>query len=77
MKQEVVAWAQGLVDGKPNPKQFPEEALVDLVRQFHGNILWTFSSVEMSNANEIFSQEILEKLLRSGEAGGEVQKLLL
>lgn len=29
--QEVVAWAQGLVDGKTNPKQSPEEALVDLV----------------------------------------------
>jgi len=33
VKQEIVAWAQGLVDGRPNPKQAPEEALVDLVCQ--------------------------------------------
>jgi len=33
VKQEVTAWAQSLVDKKPNPKQSPEEALVDLVSQ--------------------------------------------
>ena len=31
VKQEVAAWAKGLIDGKPNSKQSPEEALVDLV----------------------------------------------
>lgn len=30
VKQEVAAWAQGIVDGKVNPKQSPEEALADL-----------------------------------------------
>lgn len=30
VKQEVVAWAQSIVDGKPNPKQSPQEALADL-----------------------------------------------
>jgi predicted dehydrogenase len=30
VKQEIAAWAQSIVDGKPNPKQFPEEALIDL-----------------------------------------------
>lgn len=30
VKQEVEAWAQGIVDGKPNPKQSPQEALIDL-----------------------------------------------
>lgn len=30
VKQEVAAWAQAIVDGKPNSKQYPEEALVDL-----------------------------------------------
>lgn len=28
--EEVAAWAQSLVDGKPNPLQSPEEALADL-----------------------------------------------
>jgi hypothetical protein len=27
---EVKAWAEGLVAGKPNPRQSPEEALADL-----------------------------------------------
>lgn len=30
VNQEVVAWAQSIVNGVPNPKQSPEEALVDL-----------------------------------------------
>lgn len=30
VKQEVKAWAQSLVDGKPLPEQSPEEALIDL-----------------------------------------------
>jgi hypothetical protein len=43
VRDEMAAWGQSLVDGVPNPRQSPEEALVDL--------------------------EILEKMLRSGEAG--------
>jgi hypothetical protein len=31
VKQEVAVWAQGIVDGKPDPRFSPEEALVDLV----------------------------------------------
>jgi hypothetical protein len=30
VKQEVAAWAESLVAGKPNPRQAPEEALADL-----------------------------------------------
>lgn len=30
VKQEVSAWAESLVGGKPNPRQSPEEALADL-----------------------------------------------
>jgi hypothetical protein len=30
VKQEVAAWAQAIIDGVPNPKQSPEEALADL-----------------------------------------------
>lgn len=30
VKQEVRAWAQSLIDGRPLPAQSPEEALVDL-----------------------------------------------
>jgi len=30
VKQEVAAWAEGLADGKPDPRQSPEEALADL-----------------------------------------------
>ena len=30
VEQELAAWAQGIVDGRPNPKQSPEEALADL-----------------------------------------------
>jgi len=47
--QEILAWAQGIADGKPDPKQYPEEALADL--------------------------EILEKMLKSGEANGQTQSL--
>ncbi|CZR59846.1 related to dehydrogenases and related proteins [Phialocephala subalpina] len=49
VKPEVVAWAQSITDGKPNPKQSPEQALGDL--------------------------EILEKMLKSGEANGQPQTL--
>jgi len=30
VKQEVAAWAESLIAGKPNPRQSPEEALADL-----------------------------------------------
>ena len=30
MKSEVQAWAEGIVSGKPNPEQSPEQALADL-----------------------------------------------
>lgn len=30
VRDELAAWAQSLVDGVPNPRQSPEEALVDL-----------------------------------------------
>ncbi|KAI1809675.1 NAD(P)-binding protein [Poronia punctata] len=30
VKEEVQAWAEGLVSGKPNPEQSPEQALADL-----------------------------------------------
>lgn len=50
VKQEVAAWVEALVAGKPNPRQSPEEALADL--------------------------EILEKMLRSGEARGRTESLL-
>lgn len=30
MKQEVFAWAKSIKEGKPDPKQSPEEALGDL-----------------------------------------------
>jgi hypothetical protein len=30
VKQEVAAWADSIVAGKPNPQQSPEEALADL-----------------------------------------------
>jgi predicted dehydrogenase len=50
VKQEVAAWAQSLVDGKPDPKQSPVEALADL--------------------------EILEKMLRSGESQGKIERLI-
>lgn len=30
VKQEVAAWAESLLAGKPNPQQSPEEALADL-----------------------------------------------
>ena len=30
VRREVAAWAQGILDGKPDPKQSPEEALADL-----------------------------------------------
>lgn len=49
VKPEVAAWAQSIVDGKPNPKQSPEQALGDL--------------------------EILEQMLKSGEANGQPQAL--
>ncbi|KAH6674338.1 hypothetical protein B0J14DRAFT_589758 [Halenospora varia] len=49
VKQEVKAWAESIVAGKPNPRQSPELALGDL--------------------------EVLEKMLRSGEADGEKQSL--
>lgn len=49
VKQEVTAWAESLIAGKPNPLQAPEQALADL--------------------------EILEKMLKSGEAKGQVQPL--
>lgn len=50
VRDEMAAWGQSLVDGVPNPRQSPEEALVDL--------------------------EILEKMLRSGEAPGKVKTLV-
>lgn len=50
-EQEVSAWAEGIVNGKVNPRQSPEEGLADL--------------------------EIMEKMLRSGEAQGVPQKLEL
>lgn len=46
--EEVKAWAQAMLDGKPNPLQSPQEALADL--------------------------EFLEKMFRSGEQDGAVQK---
>ncbi len=45
VKPEVMSWAQSMVDGKPNPKQSPEQGLGDL--------------------------EILEAMLKSGEANGQ------
>ncbi|WYZ41928.1 hypothetical protein EsH8_V_000823 [Colletotrichum jinshuiense] len=51
VKEEVKAWAEALVTGKPNPLQSPEEALADL--------------------------ELLEKIFKSGEQGGVLQKLQL
>lgn len=48
VSEEVAAWAEGIVTGKPNPLQSPEEALADL--------------------------EFLEKMFRSGEQDGAVQK---
>jgi predicted dehydrogenase len=30
VKQEVAAWAESLIAGKPNPRQSPDEALADL-----------------------------------------------
>jgi len=49
VKQEVLAWGKSIAEGKPNPRQAPEEALADL--------------------------EILEKMLRSGEASGKPEPL--
>lgn len=51
VRQEVAAWAQSILDGRPNLLQSPEEALADL--------------------------EILEKMLKSGEAKGKVEELQL
>ncbi|KAI1826064.1 hypothetical protein F4861DRAFT_132368 [Xylaria intraflava] len=49
VKEEVQAWAEALVSGKPDPEQTPEQALGDL--------------------------ELLEKMLTSGDKGGERQTL--
>lgn len=49
VKQEVAAWVESIKEGKPDPRQSPEEALADL--------------------------EILEKMLKSGEAHGQSQSL--
>ncbi|KAI2623727.1 NAD(P)-binding protein [Xylaria nigripes] len=49
VKEEVQAWAEAMVSGKPHPEQTPELALGDL--------------------------ELLEKMLTSGDEGGEKQKL--
>lgn len=49
VKEEVIAWAEGLVLGKPNPAQSVEEALADL--------------------------EVMEKMFKSGQENGALQKL--
>lgn len=47
--QEIAAWAKSILDGRPDPRQSPEEAFADL--------------------------EILEMMLKSGEASGQPQGL--
>ncbi|PKS07493.1 hypothetical protein jhhlp_006097 [Lomentospora prolificans] len=49
VKEEVFAWAEGLVSGRPNPAQSVEEALADI--------------------------EVMEKMFKSGQENGAVQKL--